>query len=145
MTIRRIDRDYHSVGIVVDEEIEDISFCQSCQKNGTLSKLKERIYLDSAGKLLPPPPDASYFVMCWTCGLVLPLREAKKQGRISGIQGIEILQNPYDFSKGVIIGNDSKHRYQRLKNRQNKHPDQEVQQHLDDGYELISYLSSMPT
>ena len=55
---------------------------------------KERIYLDDEGKLLPPPPDADSFRQCWTCGYVVPLREVKKSGKISGIQGIETLDNP---------------------------------------------------
>ena len=143
--IRRLQNNNHSVGVVIDNsEEEDLIFCENCQKNGTLSKLKERLYLDDKGKATPPPPDASDFVMCWTCGLVVPLREAKKQGKISGITGIDILQNPFDQGRGIVLGIDDKHRYQRLKHRKYKHPDQEVQKHLDDGYELKSYLSSMP-
>lgn len=57
--------------MVIDnsEDEEDIMFCEQCQKNGTVSKLKERLYLDDKGKALPPPPDASDFVQCWECGL----------------------------------------------------------------------------
>ena len=45
---------YSSVGVIVDsEELPDISFCSTCAANGVMSKLKERIYLDSAGKRLP--------------------------------------------------------------------------------------------
>jgi hypothetical protein len=58
--------------------------------------------------------------------------------------GIEPVHNPYDFNKGVILGNDSKNRYQKLKQRKNKHPDAEVQRTPEDGYELKSYLSIMP-
>jgi hypothetical protein len=146
MTIRRYDKNYHSVGMVIDnsEDEEDIMFCEQCQKNGTVSKLKERLYLDDKGKALPPPPDASDFVQCWECGLVVPLRKAKKQGKISGIQGIEILDNPYDYGKSQILGNDSKHRYQRLRKRQAKHPDKEVQKLIDDGFELKSYQHDIP-
>jgi hypothetical protein len=136
------------VGVVIDssEDEEDVMFCEQCRNEGTMSKLKERLYLDDKGKAVPPPPDASDFVMCWKCGLVVPLREAKKQGKISGIHGIEILQNPYDFSKGVILGNDARltNRIKNIKRRQTKHPDKEVQKYIDDGYELTSYLNSMP-
>jgi hypothetical protein len=145
--IRRYDkRNYHSVGLVVDEEREELIFCEVCRKNGTTSKLKQRLYLDDKGKrLVNPPPDAEDWLQCWECGLIIPLREAQKQGKIAGIRGIEILQNPYDFSKGLILGNDSKHRYQNLKRRQNKHPDKEIQRSIDEGYELTSYWTSMPT
>ena len=34
--------------------------------------------------------------MCWTCGLIIPVREVKKLGTVTGIQGVEILQSPYD-------------------------------------------------
>ena len=135
-----------SVGVVIDEEIEDIMFCPSCQKNGgVLSKLRELIHLDDNDKLLPPPPDANEFKRCYTCGLVVPVREAKKQGKISGITGIDIIQNPFDQGRGIILGNDARlsNRIKNLK-KQAKHPDKEVQKHLDDGYELTSYLNSMP-
>ena len=129
-----------SVGVIVDSELPDISFCSTCAANGVMSKLKERIYLDKKGKRLPDPPDAEDFKMCWTCGLIIPVREVMKQGTIQGIEGVEILQSPYD-SKAVILGNDStlKNRYQNLRRKPNKHPDKEVQNLIDSGYELISY------
>ena len=45
MTIRRYDkRNYHSVGIVIDEETEDqdISYCENCYKVGVLNKTKAK-------------------------------------------------------------------------------------------------------
>jgi hypothetical protein len=83
MTIRRIDRDYHSVSIITDDDEDELIFCEQCQKNGTLSKLKERIYLDANGKLQPPPPNSDNWLQCWKCNVVLPIREAKMQGKIS--------------------------------------------------------------
>jgi hypothetical protein len=138
--IRRMADKSSYVGMVIsnDSEEEDLMFCQSCRKDGTMSKLKPMIYLDDNGKLLPPPPDADNFKRCYKCGLVVPVREVMKQGKISGVHGIEPIENPYDYGKGVILGNDSKHRYQNLKRRQNKHPDKEVQKHIYDGYELTS-------
>ena len=136
------------VGMVIDnseDEDEDLIFCSTCAANGDMSKLKERIWLDDkTGKRLPDPPDADSWRMCWTCGLIIPTKDIKLSGKISGILGIEPVDNPYDFNKGVILGNDSKNRYQKLKQRKNKHPDAEVQRMLEDGYELKSYLSSMP-
>ena len=147
--IRRYDkRNYHSVGLVIDsedEEDKDISYCENCYIVRVLNKLKQRVYLDMSGKLLVnPPPDAGDWLQCWKCGYIIAVREAKRKGRISGILGIEPIDNPHDYGKSIVLGNDSKHRYQNLKKRQNKHPDKEVQKHLDDGYELKSYLSSMP-
>jgi hypothetical protein len=145
MPIRRYDRDYHSIGIVTDDDEEELAFCHNCYKNShELVRLKERLYLDNNGKLLPPAANADSFRQCWTCGTVVRLRDVKISGTITGIQGIETVENPYDVGKGVILGNDSKNRYQKLKQRKNKHPDAEVQRMLEDGYELKSYLSSMP-
>ena len=147
--IRRLHHDNRSVGIVIDsedDEEEQLQFCSTCAANGEMSRLKERLYLDSVGKRLPsPPPDAEDWLQCWTCGNVVALRDTKKLGKISGIQGIEPTDNKFDYGKGMILGNDSKHRYQKLKQRKNKHFDPEVQKFLEDGYELTSYLSSMPT
>ena len=81
--------------------------------------------------------------MCWTCGLVIPTREVQYQGKISGIQGVEILQSPYD-SKAVILGTDSKNRYKNLRRRKSKHPDKEVQRLIEDGYELKAYSQDIP-
>ena len=109
-----------------------------------MSRLKERIWLDDKGKRLPDPPDADSWRMCWTCGLIIPTKDIKLSGKISGITGIEPVDNPYDIGRSTILGNDSKHRYRNLKRQKAKHPDSEVQRMLEDGYELKSYLSSMP-
>jgi hypothetical protein len=139
--------DKGSVGMVIDNsDEEDLIFCSTCAANGDMSRLKERIWLDSAGKRLPDPPDADSWRQCWTCGLIIPTKDIKLSGKISGITGIEILSNPFDEKKGLILGNDARltSRYKNLKRRQTKHPDSEVQRMLEDGYELKSYLSSMP-
>ena len=150
MTIRRYDkRNYHSVGIVIDdgqEEDQNISYCVNCYKVGVLTKLKGRVYLDMSGKLLVnPPPDAEDWLQCWTCGYIIAVREAQRKGRISGILGIEPVDNPYNYGKGVILGNDSKNRYQRLKGRQNKHQDQEAQKLIDQGWEITNYQQYIST
>jgi hypothetical protein len=99
-----------------------------------------------SGKLLVnPPPDAEDWLQCWKCGYIIAVREAQRKGRISGILGIEPIDNPYDFSKGVILGNDSKHRYQKLRRQRTKHPDSEVQRLIEDGYELKAYSQDIPT
>jgi hypothetical protein len=142
--IRRMTN-HNSVGVVYDEEdYEPISYCSTCMAVGEMNRLKQAIYLDDKGKLIPNHPDSENFKMCWVCGLIIPTRETKLSGKISGIQGIEISQNPYDEKKGLILGNNSKDRYKKLRRRQSKHPDKEVQRMLEDGYELKSYLSSMP-
>ena len=136
-----------SVGIVIDEDIEEISFCQECQKQGITSKLKERLYLDDKGHKLPnPPQDAEQFRQCWTCGLIIPTREVMKQGTIQGIQGVEILASPYD--SGTVITGDSsrlKDRMNRLKQRKNKHEDKEIQTLIEAGWELTNYQTDKDT
>jgi hypothetical protein len=141
--IRRYASDYHSIGVVYDEEVQVISYCSTCAAVGELSRLRERIYLDKNGKRLPDPPNADMFRQCWKCGNVVPLHEAKREASISGIRGVETVDSPFD-NKAVILGNDSKHRYQRLKNKKSKHPDKEVQNLIEQGYELKSYESYMP-
>ena len=146
--IRRLQENNHSVGVVIDSDEEDIMFCPSCQKQGTSSKLKELIYLDDNGKLVPnPPPDADSWRQCWTCGLVVPLREAKKSGKISGITGIDIIQNPYDEKKGLVLGTDSRltSRIKNLKRKQTRHPDKEIAKLQADGWELTSFSETVPT
>jgi hypothetical protein len=150
--IRRMVNKSH-VGMVIDnsEEEQDLIFCSTCAANGDVSKLKERIWLDNkwldnkTGKRLPDPPDTDSWRMCWTCGLIIPAKDIKLSGKISGIPGIEPVDNPYDIGKSTILGNDSKNRYRNLKRQKARHPDSEVQKHIDDGYELTSYFSSMST
>ena len=102
--------------------------------------------MDVNGKRLPPPPDSDSWRQCWECGLVIPAKDIKLSGKISGITGIEVTTNPFDQGRGIILGNDSRlsSRIKNLKRRQTKHPDAEVQRMMEDGYELKSYLSSMP-
>jgi hypothetical protein len=146
MTIRRYDRDYHSVAVITDDDEEELAFCEVCQKNGELSKLKERLYLDTNGKLLPPPPNADLFRQCWTCGTVVKLRDVKLSGTITGINGVDILENPLDQGKGIVLGLDNtKQRYQKLRKQKNKHPDKEIQRMLEDGYELKNYQTDADT
>jgi hypothetical protein len=144
--IRRMVNKSH-VGMVIDnsEEEEDLIFCSTCAANGDMSKLKERIWLDDKGKRLPDPPDADSWRMCWQCGLIIPTKDIKLSGKISGILGIEPVDNPYDIGKSTILGNDSKNRYQRLKQRKTKHEDKEVQTLVDEGYELKVYSQDIPT
>jgi hypothetical protein len=68
------------------------------------------------------------------------------QGKISGINGITPIYNPFDFKKGKILGlDDRKNRYSKLKKKQTKHPDKEIQKLNDDGYELKRYSQDIPT
>ena len=140
-----MERNYHAVGVVIDTEPEESNpFCSTCAVFGELSRLKQRLYLDDKGKALPRPPDADNWLQCWTCGLTIPTRYAKMLGKISGINGISPVENPYDFKKGKILGIDSKHRYQKLKQRKNKHEDKEVQKIIDQGWTVQDYKTSIP-
>jgi hypothetical protein len=146
--IRRMTNASH-VGMVIDnsEEEGDIMFCSTCMAAGQMNKLKQRVYLDMSGKLLAnPPPDAEDWLQCWECGNIIPKKDAKIQGKISGITGIEILSNPFDEKKGLILGNDARltNRYRNLKRRQTKHPDAEVQKLIDQGYSVVSYQQDIP-
>ena len=66
------------------------------------------------------------------------------QGKISGIQGAEPVENPNNL-KRTIIGNDTRNRYQGLKKRKNRHEDPEIQKLIDKGWEVTSYKKDMPT
>jgi hypothetical protein len=144
--IRRYASDYSNIGIVIDEAPQEkISYCSTCMAVGELSRLRERIHLDSAGKRLPDPPNNDLFRQCWKCGLVVQVRDIKLEGKISGIQGISPVDNPLDAGKGVILGNNSRDRFKKLKRRQSKHPDSEVQRLIEYGYELKAYSQDIPT
>jgi hypothetical protein len=144
--IRRMNSDYSSIGIVYDEApAEKISYCSTCMAVGELVRLKERIHLDSAGKRLPDPPNNDLFRQCWKCGLIVQVRDIKLSGKISGINGIETVENPFDGKKGIVLGLDDKHRYQRLRKKQSKHPDNEVQRLIDQGWEVKNYQQDVPT
>jgi hypothetical protein len=151
MTIRRLEPNYSGIGVVYGETEEQKNlWCPRCIKFSKYSRLKQRVYLDHNMKALPPPPDADNFLQCWKCGLIVPIREIQMKGKIAGIQGIQPVDNPYDLSKPTILGTGDKiggikGRYQRLKRKQNKHPDKEVQALIDKGWEVTSYLSSIPT
>ena len=149
MPIRRL-HNRHFVGVVIDkgESEESNPFCQKCDKVGIISRLKERLYLYDKGKLLiSQPPDSDNWLQCWTCGYIIPTRDAKMIGKISGINGISPVDNPFDFQKGTILGlNDmgKGKRYAKLKQRKNKHPDKEVQKLIDQGWEVKEYKTSIP-
>ena len=145
--IRRLERNYRPVGVVIDTDIEQSNpLCSTCAALGIMSRLKQKIDLDKNGKLLPPGPDADNFLMCWKCGLI-PTREAMLQGKISAIPGVSPVENPNDISKGKILGIDTrlKTRMRNLKRRQSKHEDKEVQAELDRGNIVTQYKTSMPT
>ena len=147
--IRRIANKNSFVGMVIadgSEEEESNPFCSTCMAMGELSKMKNRLYLDDNGKRLPDPPDADNWLMCWKCGNIIATRDAKMLGKISGISGITPVENPCDEKKGVILGTDSRlsSRIKKLKRRQTKHEDKEVQSLIEMGWELKSYSHSLP-
>ena len=95
-----------------------------------ISRLRERIYIDDNGKLLPPAQDTDDWLQCWNCGLIIATRDTKMQGKISGIDGVEAIDNPHDFNKKMITGLDNKKNlYQKVQNkkRKEKHADKEIQ------------------
>ena len=143
--IRRMQRGSHFANIVISTEPEEKNpFCSTCAAIGKLSRLKVRIYLDDKGKLIQPqPPDADQFLMCYHCGLIIPIRDAKLQGKISPIIGVQPVASPSDIKK-TITGNDTKHRYRNLKKRRDKHEDPDVQRELDKGNIVNDYHTSMP-
>ena len=65
-----------------NDKSEQLAFCENCQSQGVISELKQRIYLDEKGKLLPSPQDSDSFRQCWTCGTVVKLRDVKLSGSI---------------------------------------------------------------
>ena len=101
--------------------------------------------MDANGKRIHTPPDADSFRQCWTCGTVVKLRDVKLSGTITGITGIDIVQNPFHYDKGVILGLDNKDRYKKLKRQRTKHPDAEVEKIIHDGsWEVTSYQQDIP-
>ena len=55
--INRLTDNNKGIAIIIDPdylEYDSNPFCPNCQEVGKLSRLKERIYLDDKGKLLPP-------------------------------------------------------------------------------------------
>ena len=61
---------------------------------------------------------------------------------------MEPIVNPFDFNKKIVTGLDNrKDQYKTLKRKKNKekHPDKDIQKYLNDGWELQSYSSSIPT
>ena len=147
--IRRLTEDNRGIEIKVDHSSEEDNnpYCPNSEQIGKLSRLKERIYLDDNGKLLPPPPDNDNFMQCWKCGLIIPTHEVQKEGKITGISGVEPIDNPFDFGKKQITGLDNrKDQYKKLKKRKSKekHPDKDIQKYLNDGWELTNYSRSPP-
>ena len=152
MTIRRLERDYQPVGVIIaKEENPELKnpFCPRCLKNGDYNKLKHRIRLDHNMKILPAEPGDDQFLHCWQCGILVPLYDAQMKGVIKPVT--EPLDNPNDFNAKRILGTEDlggiKNRYRKLKKRQNKHPDTEVQRILDNtpGATVTNYQTTMPT
>jgi len=118
--ISRLLDENRGIGIVVDSNDIDKGknpYCKSCYDFGILSRLKERLYRDDNGKSIPPEPDADNWLQCWYCGLIVAVREVKQSGTLSGISGVEPVENPYDFNKKTIMGlkGYTKDRYENLK------------------------------
>ena len=69
--------------------------------------------------------------MCYHCGLIIPVRDAMMQGKISPIIGVQPVQSPNDIKK-TITGNDTRlsSRIKNLKRRRNRHKDPEYRKNL---------------
>jgi hypothetical protein len=137
--------------VIIEEENPELKmpWCPRCSKHDEYNRLKHRIRLDYNRKILSPQFGDEDFLMCWACGLTVQIHEVQMKGKIAGIQGITPVENPYDFKKGKVLGTEdklgAKGRYNKLKKKQNKHPDKEVQKLIEQGWELTSYKQVMPT
>jgi len=151
MISRLLEDEHRGIGIIVDSNDIDEGknpYCKSWYEFGILSILRERLYRDDNGKSIPPEPDNDNWLQCWYCGLIVAVREIKQSGTISGISGVEPVENPYDFNKKTIVGLDSKkERMRKLamkKSKERKYADKDIQRYLNDGWELTNYSSSPP-
>ena len=82
--IRRMQRNYHSVGMVIETQPEESNpFCNKCSAVDIISRLKERLYLDDKGKMIfPLPPNANEYLQCRKCGQIVQKIDAKMLGTI---------------------------------------------------------------
>ena len=83
------------------------------------------------------------------CGRTVSVKAVKRQGKTSGISGVEVIDNPFNFGKKMIKGLDNRKLQNRLKNnkkktKKRKHPDKDIQKYLNDGWELTSYRNHVP-
>lgn len=132
-----------SIGYIIDtgDDDIDIAWCERCERRGTKTRLGEKILMNNG----PPPPDQDQFLQCPKCYLLVPIYNVKFEGETYAT--LEVNENPFDFSKTEILGNDDtlRGRIKRVNRRRSmsKIKDAEVQKELDAGNVVTNYSTDM--
>lgn len=100
MTIKR-----PTIGALYKENKEAISYCPDCAKGNHKQMMEERIYQPDplTGKTVIPG-DANLWRQCHRCGLILPIYNLKREGRLKS--ELTIQQNPFDRGQTKVIENN---------------------------------------
>jgi hypothetical protein len=126
---------------------EKISYCQDCEKVKILSPLRNRIYLDENGKIMAPAADSKSWRQCWTCGVVVPVHEAKLEPELDTIT--EPRKNPFKFNSGTEVMAEESRKFDRsgktqrkrkLKQDLEQYKEEDIKQALRKGSKLVSYV-----
>lgn len=135
---------------------EKISYCQKCLKVKTLSILKHRIYLDDTGKINPnPPPDSKNWQQCWTCGLIVAVREIKQEADletfteptdspfkstlVQSVKDTGIQSRKFDRSRTGKTQHHQRKHERIFKQDLDQYKEEDIKQALKKGAKLLNY------
>jgi hypothetical protein len=122
---------------------EKISYCEECLKVKILSPLKHRIYLDEDGKITKPPGDSKNWLQCWTCGLIVKVKEAKPEVELDTLTKPKkggILVETAESRKVDRTGRTQ--RIRKLKRDVEQYKEEDIKHALRKGQKLVSYVET---
>ena len=127
---------------------EKVSYCQDCLNVKILSPLKHRIYLDENGNITNPGPDAQKWRMCWTCGLIVGVYQAKPEVELDTLT--EPRDNPLKFKSGEVMTEESRkvdrsdetQHKRKFKQDLEQYKEEDVKEALRRGSKLVSYTET---
>lgn len=99
---RRTDKS-GGIGVIYFGSEKEIAYCQRCLEIANVrTVLGNRIYFPDKSGDIVIPPDADNWRQCYECGSIYPRYNVKQESELVDV--VEILHNPHDFGKGVIVG-----------------------------------------
>ena len=152
MPIKRVSRGEDNVNayVIEHEEEEDndskIMYCESCQNNGYVVRLKKRLYYreDKSGKQVLTEPDSDFneWRQCYRCGEIYKIKETKVQGSLGDIVEVDSEESVREPHVQVLIPRKKAKgtgRLQKLRDAKSEIKDKEALKAIKQGERVENY------
>jgi len=129
------------IGVLYKEQGEPVSYCPDCLKGGKKQKMEERIYSpDPLTKKTVIPSDARLWRQCHRCGLIIPIYNLKREGRL--VSELKPLDNPFDIAHTKGIETNRLGKTKKRSREEDYYQDEDLKREIREGNQVLGYSES---